>query len=146
MRNLFLLDAFRIIDRRMLSYSGGWAGDESCGAFLLPSPIDGQKLRVIASNGEGWDHVSVSRATRCPNWPEMCHVKGLFFRDDECAMQLHVPESDHVNNHQYCLHLWRPHILEIPRPPSAMVGIKSAGILNDADDAKALLVSLKVQS
>jgi len=71
-----------------------------------------------------WDHVSVSRANRCPNWPEMEHVKRLFFQDTETAMQLHVPAADHINNHPYCLHLWRPHGVEIPRPPAIFVGVK----------------------
>jgi len=124
MRNLHLLDAFRdtspvVVDRY------GSTGDETCGAFLVPSPIDRQLMRVIASVGMGWDHVSVSRSSRCPNWPEMEHVKHLFFRDDETAMQLHVPRDDHVNFHPHCLHLWRPLVGEIPRPPSIMVGPKT---------------------
>jgi hypothetical protein len=36
-------------------------------------------------------------------------------------MQLHVPVSDHINRHPYTLHLWRPHALEIPRPPAEFV-------------------------
>lgn len=121
MRNLYLLDAFRIRDSRALDHYG-WSGDETCGMFDVPSPVDKQPMRVIASAGDGWDHVSVSRQTRCPNWQEMEHVKRLFFRDDETAMQLHVPPSDHINNHPFCLHLWRPQNVEIPRPPSFMVG------------------------
>jgi hypothetical protein len=88
----------------------------------VPSAIDRAELRVIATAGEGWDHVSVSRANRCPNWPEMEQIKRLFFATVETAMQLHVPPSDHISVHPYCLHLWRPHDVEIPRPPSWMVG------------------------
>lgn len=65
-------------------------------------------LRIIASNGAGWDHVSVSLPDRCPTWDDMEYVRKLFFKPDETVMQLHVPESDHINNHPYCLHLWRP--------------------------------------
>lgn len=90
--------------------------------FRLTSPIDGGVLTVVASSGDGWDHVSVSRTNRCPNWPEMEFVKRRFFKDDETAMQLHVPEADHVNFHPFCLHLWRPYDVEIPRPPEWMVG------------------------
>lgn len=100
----------------------GGHGDASGGAFKVASPIDGGVLNIIASIGEGWDHVSVSRANRCPNWPEMEHVKRVFFRDHETAMQLHVPPADHINCHPHCLHLWRPHNVEIPRPPAWMVG------------------------
>ena len=78
-------------------------------------------LAIIASWADGWDHVSVSRKDRCPTWDEMETVKRLFFSDDEIAMQLHVPPSDHINVHPYCLHLWRPHSADIPMPPKGMV-------------------------
>jgi len=93
------------------------------GAFDIPSPATGVTLRVIATSGMGWDHVSVSTRKRCPNWPEMSRIKALFFHDHECAMQVHVPVADHINNHPYCLHLWRPHDVEIPRPPGEFVGL-----------------------
>jgi hypothetical protein len=76
----------------------------------------------MASSEFGWEHVSVSRINRCPNWPEMSHIKTLFFKDDETVMQLHVPSSDHINEHPNCLHLWRPTSTEIPRPFDWMVG------------------------
>lgn len=121
MRNLHLLDAYRETGPEIVRL-WGFVGDETCGMFHVPSPIDRAPLCIIASSGGGWDHVSVSRQNRCPNWPEMEHVKRLFFKDDETAMQLHVPPSDHISIHPYCLHLWRPHDTEIPRPPSWMVG------------------------
>lgn len=89
------------------------------GWYLVP--FDGSTLKVIASDGEGWDHVSVSLATRCPTWDEMEYVRSLFFRDDETVMQLSVPRADHLNFHKFCLHLWRPQHAEIPRPPGILV-------------------------
>ena len=121
MRNLHLLDQYRRLDRDILRHYGG-PGDHECGAFQVPSPIDGQPMMIVASALGGWDHVSVSRRNRCPNWPEIDHVKRMFFRDDETAMQLHVPAVDHISDHPYCLHLWRPHKESIPRPPFWMVG------------------------
>jgi hypothetical protein len=121
MRDLRLLDALRETGSEVMAH-WGWAGDETCGMFWVKSPIDRADMKVIASSGMGWDHVSVSRSNRCPNWPEMEAVKRLFFKDEETAMQLHVPPSDHINVHPYCLHLWRPHDVEIPRPPGIMVG------------------------
>lgn len=118
MRNLHLLDAYR----RDSTASHGWSGDETCGAFTVPSPVDRKPLQVIASSGDGWDHVSVSRTNRPPNWTELDYVRRLFFKDDETVMQLHVPVSDHINAHPFCLHLWRPQRVEIPRPPGWMVG------------------------
>lgn len=107
-----------------------WAGTEddergNGGAFLIMRKMGIHPiwLRVIASRGLGWDHVSVSLSNRTPTWDEMEFVKRLFFERDEVAMQLHVPPREHVNNHPYCLHLWRPQAGEIPRPPADMVGV-----------------------
>ena len=78
-------------------------------------------LRIIASDGGGWDHVSVSLSDRCPTWEEMERVKRAFFRDNETAVQYHVPLSDRINNHTNCLHLWRPQSAALPRPPKEFV-------------------------
>lgn len=116
MRDLHTLDRYRV------KLQGHW-GDGTMGAFRIPTS-QGEMLRVIASAGhEGWDHVSISLADRLPNYGEMCRIHRLFFLDDETSMQLHVPTSMHINNHRYCLHLWRPCIAELPLPPQSMVGI-----------------------
>lgn len=111
----------RIFDK--LAVKGQPRGKEA-GAFQMPSPHDQKLMRIIASTGLGWDHVSVSRPDRVPDWYEMEAVKRLFFWPTETAMQLHVPPADHINNHENCLHLWRPLDVEIPRPPGFMVGVK----------------------
>lgn len=111
-------DLSRLDDRRIHTVQTGPDG----GAFDVASPVDGRVMLVIASHGEGWDHVSVSRKNRVPSWAEMEHVKRLFFADDETAVQYHVPASEHVNMHPFCLHLWRPQHLEMPRPPAILVG------------------------
>lgn len=93
------------------------------GFGIFEYPIGKNPLKIIVGNGDGWEHVSVSLPNRCPTWAEMCIVKDLFWKPEECVMQLHPPASEHVNCHPYCLHLWRPTIgPEIPRPPSIMVG------------------------
>lgn len=94
-------------------------GDDG-GAFIIP--FEGRNLHVIASIGAGWDHVSVSLNSRCPNWREMSYIKDLFWDDDEVVMQLHVAKNDHINLHPYCLHMWKPQDKEIPLPPKFMVG------------------------
>lgn len=78
-------------------------------------------LRVIASIGGGWDHVSVSLADRTPTWEELEFVKRLLFKPDEVAVQFHVPPDDHISNHPYTLHLWRPHRQRIRLPPKVFV-------------------------
>ena len=102
---------------------------------MVRSPIDGAAMRVIATNGYGWDHVSISRTNRTPNWPEMSAVKDLFFLPTETVMQLHVPDAEHINCHPYCLHLWRPQEVEIPAPPWFLVGPKK-GLTIDLESGR----------
>lgn len=120
MRNLYDLDEYRDVSEQVIAFYGS-TGDATTGAFLVPSPIDKQNMRVVAVADSGWDHVSVSRANRCPNWQEMEYVKRLFFKDDETAMQLHLPPSDHINCHPNVLHIWRPHDVPIPLPPKEFI-------------------------
>lgn len=106
--------------------------DGANGAFFVP--YGGTELRVITSDGTcwedsnlplpAWEHVSVSVEGRCPTWDEMVYVKNLFWRDDELVIQMHVPSSQHVNFHEFCLHLWKPIGVELPMPPSICVGPK----------------------
>ncbi|MDD5503320.1 MAG: hypothetical protein PHH26_07670 [Candidatus Thermoplasmatota archaeon] len=88
----------------------------------------GISLQFMASNGDGWEHVSVSTKVRCPMWHEMAAIKEIFWQDSEAVMQLHPAKSEYVNNHPYCLHLWRPVNAEIPMPPSIMVGLKELNV------------------
>jgi hypothetical protein len=113
--------------------------DDQEGAFVLP--FRGRSLRIIASHGMDWDHVSVSLENRCPNWEEMCFIKSVFFDDEETVMELHVPRSKWINNHPYCLHLWRPQREAIPLPPDIMVGIKEMGTA-DTTKKKATMAKL----
>ena len=76
---------------------------------------------VVWSFGGGWDHVSVSYRDRCPTWEEMCRVKDVFFREDECCVEYHPAKKDYVNNYPYCLHIWKPQGAAIPTPPKIYV-------------------------
>lgn len=105
---------------------GSSTGDDF-GAFEIDGPC-GATLKIIASPGDAnedvpWEHVSVSTRNRCPNWTEMCFVKDLFWEPEETVMQLHPPRSQWINQHPYCLHLWRPLNAEIPLPPRIAVGV-----------------------
>lgn len=102
------------------------------GVFVIPHyKISGYEINCIVSDGMGWQHVSVSlsstrrKVDRCPTWEEMCFVKSLFWDDEETVMQLHPPKSEYVNNHEYCLDLWKPDSIIIPLPESIMVGYKT---------------------
>lgn len=94
------------------------------GAFVIANPKAAHPFNVIASEGLGWEHVSVSMPDRCPTWAEMCYIKNLFWDPGDAVMQLHPPADDYVNNHEFCLHLWRPMGQQIPLPPAFMVGYK----------------------
>ena len=80
------------------------------------------KWTVMASDGLGWEHVSVSHKLYTPDWHAMCVIKDLFWDETDAVMQLHPKRSHYVNFHAHCLHLWRPIGEEIPLPPPAMVG------------------------
>lgn len=120
MKDLRTLNRYRNPTQELRIY--GVTGDASNGLFEVPCKATGRLLRVIASTGDRWEHVSVSLSNRCPNWEEMDYIARLFFAEDETAMQLHVPSAEHINKHPYCLHLWRPIEEAIPRPPGYMVG------------------------
>ena len=83
--------------------------------------IRGQIFFFICSWGGNWDHVSASLTNRCPTWDEMCKIKDIFFRSDECCVEYHPAEKDYVNLHRYCLHIWRPQKETIPTPPMLFV-------------------------
>ena len=85
---------------------------------------DGITYNCIASDGAGWEHVSVSlNKKRCPTWDEMCTVKMMFWDDPEdIVVQYHPPKRLYVNNHPYCLHLWRFIDFDMPVPPRNLVG------------------------
>lgn len=114
---------FKCPDKYRVQLPGYPTGDERNGCFVVPLKHQ-QKLLVIASDGAGWEHVSVSRNDRCPTWDEMCHIKALFWDEDDCVIQYHPPRSEYVNNHPNCLHMWRPIGVSLPLPPSIMVGFK----------------------
>ena len=111
-------DQWRDRSAAMLAHYGN-AGDETCGVFN--ALIDGHIFRVIASSGLGWDHVSASLPNRCPTWDEMVEVKRAFFKHDEWAIEFHPPQSENINKHPFCLHLWRPQLVELPYPPRETV-------------------------
>jgi hypothetical protein len=109
--------------------SGLFASDESFGfngLFLLW--VNGTRVKVISSDGEGWQHVSVSledHPKTCPKWEIMCAVKDLFWEPSDWVVQFHPAHSEYANNHPGCLHLWKcTDGREQPVPPSLLVGIK----------------------
>ena len=118
-------EAYRIFNPLM-----GEMGDAQNGFFLMPAQW-GMNLVMQASNGNGWEHVSVStrsdrgKAGRLPNWHEMCFAKGLFWDEEACVVQYHPPKSEHRSIWE-CLHLWKPTTFEFTTPDPEMVAPKPA--------------------
>jgi hypothetical protein len=108
----------KTLEKYRVSLPGYGLGDK-CNGCLQIMP---RGLGVIFSDGDDWQHVSVSRRSRTPSYEDMEWIKQQFWGADACVMQLHVPKSDHVNCCGNCLHLWRPTRETIPRPPAIMVG------------------------
>jgi hypothetical protein len=90
------------------------------GVFLVP--FESFTLRVIASNGMGWEHGAVSLPNRCPNGREMCCIKDVFWDAEDVVIQYHPAKREYVNRHEHCLYLWWPMGIEIPTPPKELVG------------------------
>jgi hypothetical protein len=102
-------------------------GQGNNGMFTFASPIKPNELiRCIASDGgkPPWEHVSVTvNKKRCPVWEEMCYVKSIFWEEEDAVVQFHPPKSEYIDNHKYCLHLWRPVGFQFQRPPKIYVGV-----------------------
>lgn len=124
MKDLHTLDKYRVVEEEHRFYRT--KGDSKNGVFKVY--VNGRSFLVIASNGGGWEHVSVSPCSRkrqsCPTWEEMCEIKDLFFEAEERVVQYHPPKSEYVNQHPYCLHLWRPLAEDMPFPPAIFVGME----------------------
>jgi len=114
---------------------GPYGSDQTAGfngAFMFNVPGEARRVCVIASDGLGWQHVSVSFGPQrgIPGWSLMCVVKDLFWEPEDVVIQIHAARSHWVNNHPGCLHLWRcTDGREQPLPPDICVGIKELGTL-----------------
>ena len=118
MRSLKEINSIKDIEITNITFDGG------SGYFSKGSLKD---ATIVWSYGGGWEHVSVCPKGRTPTWDEMCHLKDMFFTEDECCVQYHPPKSEYVNNIPYCLHIWKPieqYSGVLPIPPSLLVGIK----------------------
>jgi hypothetical protein len=85
------------------------------------------KFRIrsgVLGSGDTIGNNGAFTVPRCPTWDEMCQIKALFWDDNDCIVQFHPPKAEYVNNHAYCLHLWRQIGGEFPIPDSLLVGIK----------------------
>ncbi len=128
------------------------AQDENNGLFVLEYPETKARLVIIASDGGGWEHVSVSiegvlrrprEQRRCPRWEEMAWVASLFWTPTETVVQYRPPADQYRNLHPYTLHWFRPIAGGIPLPPALMVA--PAGVEYDEQRRELVLRSAQRQ-
>ncbi len=104
MKDLTALERHRLTDKEMLVF--GTKGDYGCGVFKVF--VSGRSFYVIASDGGGWEHVSVTpcntKRKTCPTWEEMCVIKDMFFKPEECVVEYHPAKSEYVSNRQIKSH------------------------------------------
>lgn len=118
MKDLTYLENCRMREEERRIY--GVNGDAGNGIFKVF--VSGKSFWCIASNGGGWEHVSISRRNgKIPTWDEMCAIKDMFFNEEEVVAQYHPRRSEYVNIHEGCLHLWKPLTVELPTPPKIFV-------------------------
>ncbi|MFH1455044.1 MAG: hypothetical protein ABIF22_01870 [bacterium] len=117
---------FHVPNKSRIRTHPTYGSDDSIGnngAFDLV--FNGYEVHCIASDGMLWEHVSVTiNRKRCPGWEIMSYVKDLFWDEEDMVIQIHPPKSEYVNQHIYCLHLWRPIGVILPLPAQIMVGFK----------------------
>lgn len=82
-------------------------------------------LYIIASWGEGWDHVSIHATAEekdfTPFWEDMAYIKDMFFKSSETVLQYHPAREFYVNMHEHTLHLWRQQGIAVELPPQKLV-------------------------
>lgn len=77
----------------------GWAFDDLGG--------DGSIIITCADweDGHDWAHASIARPDRMPTYADLKLLHAAVF-DGRFAYQVFAPPSEHVNIHEYALHLW----------------------------------------
>ena len=110
MRNLHELDKYRLPNAVLISISFFGGDPKGNGVFRVRTFKSGRRFQVIATDGGGWDHVSVTpldKPNKIATWDEMCEIKDMFFLPEEEAIEFHPKKSEYVNLAKNCLHLWR---------------------------------------
>lgn len=82
---------------------------EKIDGFMYKSKSRG--LTVIQSesteiDGHKWLHTSYSRKSRIPTYEDTVFIKNNFIGKDKKAVMIFPEESEHINIHPFCLHLW----------------------------------------
>ena len=120
---------FKVPEKYRLTI-GDFASDKSYGnnGIFIIQVGRFKQIRCIASDGEGWEHVSVGIMENgkpfTPKWNEMAIVKDIFWHAEDCVIQFHPPKSEYVNCHPNILHLWCEIGVKYKTPHKSLIGIK----------------------
>lgn len=63
---------------------------------------------LVITKDAGLYHLSISRKDRLPSYDELKSARYQFLPEVPYMVQIFPPESDFVNVHEFCLHLWQP--------------------------------------
>lgn len=99
-------ESYRIINHPTMGSNRSFGNN---GAFKIP--LEDVTAFVIASDGEGWEHVSVhivnDGVDDIPIWEEMVNIKNMFWDDEDTVIQFHPKRSEYKNHNENVLHLWK---------------------------------------
>ena len=99
-------------------------------------PVTQKRYWCKFTKAYGWEHLTVSpqpQRGHTPEWDVMCRVKDIFWEEEECCIEYHPRHSQYVNNNETCLHIWRPIDVELPEPPTILLGF--AGMSSEETSA-----------
>lgn len=111
-------------DKRIAQVLRKVNGDKAIQLKLMLNTQYNKQSCVKFTRAVGWEHLSVSFDDMLPDWNYMQEMKEMFWKDDEECFQLHPKKENYINNHNYCLHIWRPLEQPIPVPPTILVGFR----------------------
>jgi hypothetical protein len=86
-----------------------WNFDEingsTTGRRILVS-LDREVSARPRGDGVPWLHASISRRLKMPDYLDLKLLHRAVFGDGAHAYQVFVPRAEHVNDHEFCLHLF----------------------------------------
>ena len=84
-------------------------GPDGWRMLSLDVPVTGSVI-VTTSDVPGdpyeWTHASIAWTTQMPSYEWLCRLKEAVWGGDGYAYQVFVLASEHVNIHEFALHLW----------------------------------------
>lgn len=106
-------------------------------------PVTRKQYWCKFTRAKGWEHLCVSgNNNKVPSWDVMCATKDIFWEDEECCIEYHPRKSQYVNNHEGCLHIWKPIDVELPEPDPFLLGIQGLSSEESSAAIKAFINTL----